>query len=239
MQSKIDALRNMLSHNRDEIAALKQQVADVELKRKQEWDRQVEKENEVYDEKARAEKALEKKVEQLAGDANHKPLEEDRKRVIPEPRRGGKVGVVYDALHRTTTRLPPVQLPICKRRSNYSNAYGDVQLRIQMLDLYNVIDFENVDGGAWKQGWEITYDSHKVVEENTLEVIVIPHSHCDPGWLKTFEEYYHSQAKNILNGMVNHLGEKQKDMRFIYAEMSFFEMWWREQTDEVKTKVKS
>ncbi|WKY03151.1 hypothetical protein Q1695_016448 [Nippostrongylus brasiliensis] len=239
MQSKIDALRNMLSHNRDEIAALKQQVADVELKRKQEWDRQVEKENEVYDEKARAEKALEKKVEQLAGDANHKPLEEDRKRVIPEPRRGGKVGVVYDALHRTTTRLPPVQLPICKRRSNYSNAYGDVQLRIQMLDLYNVIDFENVDGGAWKQGWEITYDSHKVVEEKTLEVIVIPHSHCDPGWLKTFEEYYHSQAKNILNGMVNHLGEKQKDMRFIYAEMSFFEMWWREQTDEVKTKVKS
>ncbi|VDL84738.1 unnamed protein product [Nippostrongylus brasiliensis] len=90
MQSKIDALRNMLSHNRDEIAALKQQVADVELKRKQEWDRQVEKENEVYDEKARAEKALEKKVEQLAGDANHKPLEEDRKRVIPEPRRGGE-----------------------------------------------------------------------------------------------------------------------------------------------------
>lgn len=48
----------------------------------------LEKENEVYDEKAEAEKALEKKVEQIAGDANHKAVEEEEKAVVPEPNRG-------------------------------------------------------------------------------------------------------------------------------------------------------
>ncbi|PIO62550.1 glycosyl hydrolase family 38 protein [Teladorsagia circumcincta] len=107
-----------------------------------------------------------------------------------------------------------------------------------MLDLYDVLSFDNPDGGAWKQGWDVTYDKEKIAEEKTLQVIVLPHSHCDPGWIKTFEEYYHSQTRNILDGMVKHLGEEhQKDMRFIYAEISFLEMWWRDQNDDVRKKV--
>lgn len=51
-----------------------------------------EKENEVYDEKAKAEKALEEKVVQIAGDANHKAVEEEQRGVIPEPNRGGVNG---------------------------------------------------------------------------------------------------------------------------------------------------
>jgi len=37
--------------------------------------------------------------------------------------------------------------------------------------------------------------------------------------------------------MVIHLNEKP-DMKFIYAEMSFFEMWWAQQSLETKAQLK-
>lgn len=51
-----------------------------------------------------------------------------------------------------------------------------------MLDVYQRIPFDNPDGGAWKQGWDVQYSKSKVLEpKNNLEIFVIPHSHCDPG----------------------------------------------------------
>ncbi|KHJ95389.1 glycosyl hydrolase family 38 protein [Oesophagostomum dentatum] len=107
-----------------------------------------------------------------------------------------------------------------------------------MLDLYNVMPFDNPDGGVWKQGWEITYNKDEIAQQKKLEVIVVPHSHCDPGWIKTFEEYYQSQTREILNQMAKNLNDEKPEMRFIFAEISFFELWWKEQTEEVRTKVK-
>lgn len=54
----------------------------------------------------------------------------------------------------------------------------------QMLDVYDQLAFDNPDGGSWKQGWDITYDSEKIKGEPPLQVFVIPHSHCDPGGLE-------------------------------------------------------
>ncbi|VDM60404.1 unnamed protein product [Angiostrongylus costaricensis] len=107
-----------------------------------------------------------------------------------------------------------------------------------MLDLYDLLPFDNPDGGAWKQGWEVNYDEDKVAEGKALQVIVIPHSHCDPGWIKTFEQYHHDQTRKILDGMVKHLSSPTEDMRFIYAEISFFELWWRDQNESTKSKVR-
>lgn len=51
-----------------------------------------------------------------------------------------------------------------------------------MLDVYSVIPFDDTNGGVWKQGFDISYDSAKVQQERRLEVVVVPHSHTDPGF---------------------------------------------------------
>jgi alpha-mannosidase II len=51
-----------------------------------------------------------------------------------------------------------------------------------------------------------------------LELYVVPHSHCDPGWLETFEYYYSNRVKFILDNFVVLLQE-DLDRRFVWSEM--------------------
>ncbi|XP_052768637.1 alpha-mannosidase 2x-like [Mya arenaria] len=78
----------------------------------------------------------------------------------------------------------------------------------------------------------IEYDNH-----TKLNVVIVPHSHVDAGWLQTVEEYYVHHVKGILNNMVIKLG-KYEDMRFVWAETVFLSMWWNDLDDDVKHKVR-
>ncbi|KAF0764078.1 alpha-mannosidase 2x-like [Aphis craccivora] len=61
--------------------------------------------------------------------------------------------------------------------------------------------------------------------ESEIEIIVVPHSHNDPGWLRTFEGYYHLQTSKVLNYMVEKM-TVLKNMTFVWSEISFLALWW-------------
>ncbi|CAG0889991.1 unnamed protein product [Cyprideis torosa] len=108
---------------------------------------------------------------------------------------------------------------------------------IRMLDLYHDADFVDEDGGAWKQGWNVQADPSMFSASKKLKVFVIPHSHNDPGWIKTVEEYFETQTRHILDNAVDFLSANP-DMRFIWAEMSYLSMWWDSATSSQREQMK-
>lgn len=94
-----------------------------------------------------------------------------------------------------------------------------------MEKLYQSNDFENTNGGVWKQGWDIKINSSRWSDENKLKIFVVPHSHCDPGWLKTFDQYLRDHTRHILNNILRKLVDNP-NLSFIWAETSFFAAWW-------------
>ncbi|KJH43057.1 glycosyl hydrolase family 38 protein [Dictyocaulus viviparus] len=231
LKIKVGVLQNLLNNNRDELAALKLRIMDTKEERIEQWDKKGEENDDVkYVKSVNDVQVLDNKVEERE---NHDVVDDEQRRVVPKPNKlaGNKVAVVRDVLSKITT---PSLSSVCQLRQNYTMSPSDVQ----MLDLYDLLSFDNPDGGAWKQGWDVNYDKDRVREERTLEVIVVPHSHCDPGWLRTFEQYYGDKTRYILDGMLRHVGDDEKDMRFIYAEISFFELWWKNQSESNRLKVK-
>jgi hypothetical protein len=109
---------------------------------------------------------------------------------------------------------------------------------IDMRQLSATLPFSNSDGGAWTQGWALDPVAiGSTAPHETLQVFVVPHSHCDPGWLKTFDDYFQSQTREILTTVVDALTEDPR-RTFIWAEISYLAWWWREQTLEYQAALR-
>ncbi|CAH0578424.1 unnamed protein product [Chrysodeixis includens] len=88
----------------------------------------------------------------------------------------------------------------------------------------------------WDKSFEERYEKiHNDTRRPRLKVIVVPHSHNDPGWLKTFEQYFEWKTKNIINNIVHKL-HQYPNMTFIWTEISFLNAWW-ERSHPVKQKA--
>ncbi|GAM26881.1 hypothetical protein SAMD00019534_100560 [Acytostelium subglobosum LB1] len=67
---------------------------------------------------------------------------------------------------------------------------------------------------------------HKRVDNgNGLIVLLIPHSHCDPGWLRTYNQYFEEKVHATLNNVIHTL-ENEKSKTFVWSEISYFRTWW-------------
>ena len=83
------------------------------------------------------------------------------------------------------------------------------------------------------------------VNQEKLQVHLVPHTHDDVGWLKTVDQYYYGHknyiqqacVRNILDSVISQLRENPS-RRFIYVEIAFFETWWNEQSDAMRAEVK-
>ncbi|CAH0684546.1 unnamed protein product, partial [Chilo suppressalis] len=110
---------------------------------------------------------------------------------------------------------------------------------IDTVSIYPSFEFQP----SWvrtKEFWDKTFeDRYEKMRNDThrprLKVIVVPHSHNDPGWLKTFEQYFEWKTKNIINNIVQKLNQ-YPNMTFIWTEISFLNAWW-ERSHPVKQKA--
>uniref|UniRef100_A0A8C3VL17 Alpha-mannosidase n=1 Tax=Catagonus wagneri TaxID=51154 RepID=A0A8C3VL17_9CETA len=119
----------------------------------------------------------------------------------------------------------------------FASQSGSQRSDVQMLDVYSLIPFDNPDGGVWKQGFDITYEADEW-DTKPLQVFVVPHSHNDPGWLKTFDDYFREKTQYIFNNMVIKLKEDPR-RKFIWSEISYLSKWWESIDIQKKDAVKS
>src|SRR2546422_6915475 len=71
------------------------------------------------------------------------------------------------------------------------------------------------------------YDSCPKLDPKKINVHLIPHSHDDVGWVKTVDQYYNDQVKDIITGVLHQELQKNPDRRFIQVETAFFWKWWQ------------
>ena len=94
-------------------------------------------------------------------------------------------------------------------------------------------------GVSWSDGsgWERPQAPRPIAPGvSSIDVIVMPHTHDDAGWQRTFEGYYEVEVTPILNNVVAWLSQNLSDDRvFNWVETSFLQRWWVDQSAATRT----
>ncbi|CAO1425424.1 unnamed protein product [Diamesa serratosioi] len=183
---------------------------------------------------------IEQKLKQLENGLNkHKLKFSEIKKRIDTIKVQGNENTIYNEPNLKNELLERDEI-IPRRNEGTCNINTDSVPKpdIQMLDVYRELPFDNPDGGVWKQGWKVEYDPHQWNRHHKLKVFVVPHSHNDPGWINTFDEYYERSTKQIFANMLRHLDEHE-NFKFIWAEIVYFSRWYDSQhSKQTKDTVK-
>ncbi|XWS30317.1 hypothetical protein CRYUN_Cryun24cG0106600 [Craigia yunnanensis] len=131
---------------------------------------------------------------------------------------------------RSMTRRLTTRKPLTRKQPSLNPNQTGAIVDITTKELYDKIEFLDKAGGAWTQGWKVSYKGDEWDGEK-LKVFVVPHSHNDPGWKFTVEEYYERQTSHILDTIVDTLS-KDSRRKFIWEEMSYLERWWRDASED-------
>lgn len=78
-----------------------------------------------------------------------------------------------------------------------------------------------------------------------VHVHLVPHTHDDVGWLKTLDQYHtgsnnsiqHANVGRVITSVVESLS-RDPARKFIYAEVAFFQRWWRVQSNATQAQVR-
>ncbi|KAM1068284.1 hypothetical protein ACFX2A_000265 [Malus domestica] len=91
----------------------------------------------------------------------------------------------------------------------------------------------------------IAYNTTTGIIPKKINVHLVPHSQDDVGWLKTVDQYFVGANNSIRGACVQNVLDfvisallKEKNRKFIYVEIAFFQRWWRQQSSALKAKVK-
>lgn len=80
---------------------------------------------------------------------------------------------------------------------------------------------------------EATTDVNATDDRSMLDVWLIPHSHCDTGWIETVDGYYNDSVRLILSTVTEQL-DADPSARFVWSETKWLSMWWPQQTPPVQ-----
>ncbi|GFN89313.1 alpha-mannosidase [Plakobranchus ocellatus] len=133
---------------------------------------------------------------------------------------------------------PKIYTP--KRQSGYKNHVDVKSLKesmchsqkippnpsLQMEKMWSTVSVKYPQYVYTTSGWIQVIDVPNY-NPKPLKVFIVPHSHQDPGWLETFDGYYHSYTTKTLHNIVTYLS-KNPTWKFIWSEVAFLEKWFNE-----------
>ena len=70
-----------------------------------------------------------------------------------------------------------------------------------------------------------------------INIHIIPHTHLDPGWLKTPEEYYQEESVGLIFSTVLTSLINNSDRTFIINEIYYFKIWYQSLSNADKERV--